>query len=60
MWLQTFGYGLGFADFNDWSIWCPDVGAPTSVMNTGSALGVTEWDGYMLRHTWDRLKDRYL
>jgi hypothetical protein len=56
---HEFGHGLGFPDYYNWHIWVPGTAAPNSVMVVGAASMVTEWDGWMLRHTWNNLKSRW-
>ncbi len=59
-WLRAFGYSFGFNNFSNWSVWCPDVSAPSSIMNKGTATKTTRWDKHMLRYAWDRLQDHLL
>ena len=58
-WQQSLGFGLGFAPLTNWSVWNPDVSAPISILNSRSTAALTQWDRYMLRYAWDRLKDNY-
>jgi hypothetical protein len=59
IWLHEFGHGFGFPDYYNWGVWAPGVAAPYSVMVAGRASLVTDWDGWMLRHTWNRLRSRW-
>jgi hypothetical protein len=60
IWIHEFGHAFGFPDYYDWNVWCPGVAAPKCVMNAGAAQLVTDWDGAMLRYTWDHLQSRLL
>jgi hypothetical protein len=59
IWLHEFGHGLGFPDYYNWSVWAPGVDVPNSVMVAGLASLVTEWDQWMLRHTYSNVKSRF-
>jgi len=52
-------HGFGFPDYDNWSAWAPDVEVPNSIMVADRATDVTEWDRWLLRQTWDRLKSRW-
>ncbi len=58
IWLHEFGHGFGFPDYYNWDAWT-DVAAPPSIMVAGAQFLVTEWDGWMLRHTYSNLKSRW-
>ena len=58
IWLHEFGHGFGFPDYYNWDTWVPGVASPNSVMVAGRALLVTDWDTWMLRHTYNQLKSR--
>jgi hypothetical protein len=59
IWLHEFGHGFGFPDYYNWDVWAPGVATPPAVMVAGAASQVTDWDGWMLRHTWSNLKSRW-
>lgn len=59
IWLHEFGHGFGFPDYYNWDAWAPGVAAPNAVMVAGVGQQVTEWDQWMLRHTWSNLKSRW-
>lgn len=50
------GHGFGFPDYYNWGTWFPGLPAPQSVMVVGRSSSVSEWDAWMLRHTWTELK----
>jgi hypothetical protein len=56
--LHELGHGFGFPDYYEWASWVPGVAAPYSVMVAGLAGLVTDWDGWMLRRTWNELRSR--
>jgi hypothetical protein len=58
IWLHEFGHGFGFPDYYNWDAWAPGVASPNSVMVAGRATLVTDWDTWMLRHTYNQLKSR--
>jgi len=58
IWLHEFGHGLGFPDYYNWEAWVSGVARPPSIMVAGAAALVTEWDMWMLRHTYSSLKSR--
>ena len=58
IWLHEFGHGFGFPDYYNWDVWAPGVASPNSVMVAGRASLVTDWDTWMLRHTYNQLKSR--
>jgi hypothetical protein len=57
--LHEIGHGFGFPDYYNWNVWAPGVDSPNSVMVAGRSPSVTDWDAWMLRHTWSALKDRW-
>lgn len=57
--VHEMGHGLGFPDYYNWSTWAPGVQVPPTIMNAGASSVVTDWDTWMIRWTWSKIRSRF-